>query len=283
MNRLHRRGFTLIEILVVVAIVALLIAILLPSLAAARASSRRSLCGSNLHQAGFALQGYLLEFREYVPRGGNVERYFSDGDIHWTVVLLKQVGVNTRSLMREAQAAGGGANTAVMGAKLNQLVWEAMKRNPVFQCPERAQDSHGGEAVSYVVNAFNPDARKPGGRGFEDVRQASRVSIWKAPARVIYLADLEKNSVSDVIRDACRGAVGNLSYFDAFMTAHLPCAAPSDRRVARAMHNKRLTNAVFVDGHVEGLPSTPMGGEFETDSSGTYARRWERLFGVGVP
>ncbi len=47
----HRRcGFTLIEVLVVVAIIALLLAILLPSLSRARENTRRVVCQSNLGQ-----------------------------------------------------------------------------------------------------------------------------------------------------------------------------------------------------------------------------------------
>ena len=52
-------GFTLIEVLVVVAIIALLISILLPSLAAARDQTKRTVCVSNLSQLGKATAGYL--------------------------------------------------------------------------------------------------------------------------------------------------------------------------------------------------------------------------------
>lgn len=53
-----RAGFTLIEVLVVVAIIALLVSILLPSLAAARRQGKEVVCKSNLHQIGIASGGY---------------------------------------------------------------------------------------------------------------------------------------------------------------------------------------------------------------------------------
>jgi len=57
----HRIGFTLIEILVVVAIIALLIAILLPALTAARNEAYSAQCLSNLKQVGNGLQMHLVE------------------------------------------------------------------------------------------------------------------------------------------------------------------------------------------------------------------------------
>ncbi len=63
-----KRGFTLIEVLVVVAIIALLMAILVPSLAGVRAEGRRTVCLSNLHQLGLATRMYLDDNKDYFWR-----------------------------------------------------------------------------------------------------------------------------------------------------------------------------------------------------------------------
>jgi prepilin-type N-terminal cleavage/methylation domain-containing protein/prepilin-type processing-associated H-X9-DG protein len=55
---MHRRGLTLVELLVVVAIIAVLVALLLPAVQYARESARRADCLSHFRQIGIAVHQY---------------------------------------------------------------------------------------------------------------------------------------------------------------------------------------------------------------------------------
>jgi prepilin-type N-terminal cleavage/methylation domain-containing protein/prepilin-type processing-associated H-X9-DG protein len=67
--RAFRQGFTLLEILVVLAIVGMLAAILLPIFASAREKARQSSCLSNEKQLGLAVTQYLQDNEETYPNG----------------------------------------------------------------------------------------------------------------------------------------------------------------------------------------------------------------------
>jgi len=65
------RGFTLIELLVVIAIIAILASLILPALARARTMAIKTLCSSNLHQWGIAVNLYAND---------NEERFLDNSD-----------------------------------------------------------------------------------------------------------------------------------------------------------------------------------------------------------
>ncbi|MGD9720675.1 MAG: DUF1559 domain-containing protein [Pirellulales bacterium] len=80
-------GFTLVEILVVIAIIGLLVALLLPAVQASRESARRSQCASNLRQVGVGLLAYHDARSAFPP--GCVEP--TRRRLAWSTLLLPYI------------------------------------------------------------------------------------------------------------------------------------------------------------------------------------------------
>ena len=84
-------GFTLVELLVVIAIIAILIALLLPAVQAAREAARRTQCTNHLKQQGLAAHNFAS-----VQGGGIVPAHIGGkGEATWFVLLLPYLELQT--------------------------------------------------------------------------------------------------------------------------------------------------------------------------------------------
>ena len=113
-------GFTLIEMLVVVAIISLLAAILFPVFSAVREKARAASCASNLKQIGLGLMQYQQDYDEQMPIGA----YYTP------------------------------ANTTSLGAGWYGSIYPYVKSTDVARCPsDMTKASKGGFLiVSYAAN-----------------------------------------------------------------------------------------------------------------------------------
>lgn len=96
----HKRkkvGFTLVELLTVIAIIAIIAAILFPAFARARENARRASCASNLKQLALGMMQYSQDYDEKMPRfshgaGFNGSEGYNNADgMRWADMILPYV------------------------------------------------------------------------------------------------------------------------------------------------------------------------------------------------
>ena len=84
-----RGGFTLVELLVVMAIISVLVSLLMPAVQAAREAARRSKCLNNIHNIGLAMQNYHGVYNSFPP--GGLSTSANDFGHAWLIRILPYI------------------------------------------------------------------------------------------------------------------------------------------------------------------------------------------------
>jgi prepilin-type N-terminal cleavage/methylation domain-containing protein/prepilin-type processing-associated H-X9-DG protein len=159
-----RRGFTLVELLVVIAIIGVLVALLLPAIQAAREAARRSSCGNNLKQLGLALQNYhdaRKTFPYAVVSSVSTTGTTNTANVgpNWVVAILPFIeGGNVLTLYnKQAFYMDAGANMSFRGATLPFMLcpsdaFAPTPCNGAYMCTTNSPQSSWGRGC-YAANA----------------------------------------------------------------------------------------------------------------------------------
>jgi prepilin-type N-terminal cleavage/methylation domain-containing protein/prepilin-type processing-associated H-X9-DG protein len=251
------KGFTLVELLVVIGIIALLISILLPSLNRAREQANRVKCASNLRQIGQGIQMYANENKGNFPR-----TYFDPG-------LADSIADTTGALQAKSFADVPGQAGPVQKNNVTSSLFLLLKTqdltSEVFICPssQGERDSFGGKSVQERSN-------------FTSIPLNLTYSyICPFPAKAARDAGFKLNYTltSDfaIAGDINPGTVGG-NPIDDVVKPRQNSARNDISKANSNNHNGDGQNVLYADGHVE-FQNTPYCGMLRTSTTGTGAFR----------
>jgi prepilin-type N-terminal cleavage/methylation domain-containing protein len=146
-GRRVRPGFTLVELLIVIAIIGALVGLLLPAINAARESARQATCTNNQKNIAVAMQNYATTGKGEFP-GWAGDMKLGDGQtisVPWSTRILAQLDEQT---LRDQ---------LLQGRNMAQPLLQQPNRLDVYVCPSNQSTTPNFGALTYVVNAGMPD------------------------------------------------------------------------------------------------------------------------------
>lgn len=160
-----RRGFSLVELLVVVAIVGVLSGLVLATLGAIRERARKAQCATNLRSIGAAFNQFAADYQGYYPavtyNTAHLDGRVNPNKSHWWLELKPYVGVDIKTI--------GGLDGNPFAICPEGLTGMNGKMNYYFQTPRvtigrPAKTILAGDSRSHVLSPWTGD---PTGEQFE--------------------------------------------------------------------------------------------------------------------
>ena len=163
-----RRGFTLVELLIVITIIGMLMALLLPAIQGVRERARQTTCMNNLKQLSTAMTSYATSGKGTFPGWVQWQKTTVDFDgdgvandmlpISWAAKLLSQIDEQTLSDQLLTNNNGNGFNYA------------EPPKVALFACPSDVKPGVQYGYLSYVANAGYADIFSSGRKYIGDIK-----------------------------------------------------------------------------------------------------------------
>lgn len=161
------RGFTLVELLVVIAVIGVLVGLLLPAVQAARETARRMSCQNNIKQIGLAVHLFENQYKHlppglktYTAKGasGNVTNWYGNPVFAYLLPFVEQQNVYERWDWSETMLAAT-RNTRERSndrAALSRHSLEAVSASsiPTFLCPSDLTGNGEPVELDYVERGY---------------------------------------------------------------------------------------------------------------------------------